>query len=791
MKIHDINRFFKKFGEFQVRFRWLFILFALILVGLGVSGMKKIRMENSRDNWFDDSEQIEIETEEFEEQFGNNEGIIILVEADDVFHPEVLKAIKKLGDELLDKVPYADEITSIMDMEISIGTEEGIEVINPFEDGIPDDPKKLQEIKELILSRKSLRNKLISDDFTETVVSLSLLEFPEEEEWKKVTDIDPLFQVGEVAIPIVTDSSFTSDLYTFKAAGMPYTETEERDFFAKEMKMRVLSGFGVMILLLLVFLRSARGVFVPVFTTVTGIIVVFGIMGLFGIGVDSNMVTLPVLLGMALSVGYSLHLVNSFKYYFKTTGKRKESVIAAVEETGWPIFFTALTTMGSVMSFATAGIVTIKWLGFTCASVVFADYLFVIILVPVLMSFGRDKKPGKVKVKKDTVVDKLMIVIGNFVIKRKKQIMIVFTILVIVIAPGVRLMTVDMDVFGFMGTKVPYVKRVYDVTQSQLGSYLSYNISIQYDDVDVIKDPEVLKGFDTLLDSVRAFELTKSSKDNAAVFSILDIIKEMNQTLHSDSVEYYTIPESRDLIAQILLLYEMSGGTKTFRWIDEDYSMLRAQVQVYKFTANEITRELEAIKRISAEELPGATVSIIGSAVQFAELNGKIVTGEIKSILVALFVIGLLMIVVFGSLKTGLIGMIPNLSPLIAIAGYMGYFNSPLDMMTMTIMPMLLGIAVDDTIHFINHIKYEFERQGNYEKAILSSLKMVGKTLGMTTIVLSATFAMYIFSPISNMVRIGFLASLGLIVALLIDYLVTPALILLTKPYGKDITDKK
>ena len=102
---------------------------------------------------------------------------------------------------------------------------------------------------------------------------------------------------------------------------MPYSETEERDFFGKELMTRVLSGFALMIVLLAIFLRSFRGVFVPVFTTIMGIVVVFGIMGWIGVGVDANMMTLPILLGMALSVGYSIHLVNAFKRFFRATRK--------------------------------------------------------------------------------------------------------------------------------------------------------------------------------------------------------------------------------------------------------------------------------------------------------------------------------------------------------------------------------------------------------------------------------------------------------------------------------------
>ncbi|MGD8782523.1 MAG: MMPL family transporter [Ignavibacteria bacterium] len=786
MKIQQINTFFKKMGSFQIRHRWMFILLALILTAFGITGIDKIRMKNDRDSWFDDTEAIEIATEKFEDQFGNNDNIGILVQADDVFHPEVLKAIKALGDSLLKKVPYTDEITSLTELEVSVGTEEGIEIINPFEDGIPGDPAKIEEIRELILSRKSIADKLVSADSKETWLTVELLEYPESEVWEKKTNIDPMFEVGEAAIEIVTDSMWKSDLYTLKAAGMPYSETEERDFFGKEAPTRVLSGFVVMIILLIFFLRSITGVFVPIFTTAMGIIVVFGGMGWLDIGVESMMMTFPVLLGMALSVGYSIHLVNAFKRFFKQTGKRKESMISAVEETGWPIFFTAITTIGSVMSFASTGIMTISWLGFTCAAVVLAVYLFVMSLIPVMMSFGKDREIAADKKNKESFFDRCMSGLGVFVLKRKGITLFIAFICLLALIPGIFKISVNVDVFRMMGLKIPYIQRLYDVANSQLGSYLTYNITIDYDDENAIKDPEVMKNFDAFVDTLSAFKLTKKNESASTVFSILDIIKDMNQTFHSDSATYYRVPDNRELIAQLLFLYEISGGTKTFRWIDEDFSMLRAQVRISKYETNEIVREMNTIHKIGRENFPGAKISIVGSAIQFAELNKKIVTGELKSLLAALVTISVLLIIVFSSFKTGLIGMLPNISPLIVIGGYMGYLNSSLDMITMTIMPMMLGIAVDDTIHFINHIKCEFELCGNYGQAILNSFKKIGKTLTMTTIILSATFGMYIFSPMTAMARMGLFAAMGLTAALVIDYLMTPALIMYTKPFGKE-----
>jgi uncharacterized protein len=786
MKVQRINSYFRKIAVFQLRYRWLLLLFTLVLAGVGVSGLKYMSVINARDNWFDNSEEIEIAKKTFEDQFGNNDTINILIESKDVFDPKVLETIKALGDELIRKIPYADEVHSLTELEVVVGTADGIRVINPFEDGIPQDPKKIEEIRKLILSRKALSNKLVSEDCTETWLSLSLVEYPPKEEWEKTTDKDPMYQAGEAAIKVVTDPRWQSDLYTLKPAGMPYSETEERDFFGNEAKTRVLLGSIVMVVLLIVFLRSLRGVLVPVFTTIMGIIVVFGIMGLLGFGIDASMMTLPILLGMALSVGYSIHLANAFKRKFLESGKRKQAAITAVEETGWPIFFTAVTTVGSVISFAATGIVTIKWLGYTCAAVVFVDFLFVVLLIPILMSFGKDRKATKCNVNAPSIFDALMTKMSAVVLKHKKIILVCFVIITVVTLPGIRQVSVEMDVFRFMGLKIPYVKRLYEVSQSQLGSYLAYNITVDFNKSDAIKDPDTLKAFDRLLKKVGEFELTKKNKDASSVYSILDIIKETNQTLHDDDPAWYKVPDDKNFVAQILLLYEMSGGQKGFRWIDEEYSMLRAQVNITQFKANEIVRELGEIKRFGREHFPNARVSEVGGAVQFAELNKRIVTGELKSLLTALFVIGVLLVLVFGSLKTGLIGMIPNLAPLVIIGSYMGYFDSPLDMMTMTIMPMLLGIAVDDTIHFINQIKYEFEKCGDYPQAIRNAFATIGKTLAMTTIVLSISFVMYMLSPVSNLARIGALASLGFVAALLSDYFITPLLVLISKPFGKE-----
>ena len=785
MELKKINHGFGKWAEFQLKWRFLLIAVLLLITLFGVTGLKKVIFSSSNEGWFDERDNIQLATDRFEERFGNNDTIGVLVETDDVFAPEVLRMIRALGDELLMEVPYADEINSLTELELSVGTADGMAVINPIGDEIPDDPAELEEIKNFILSRTSVVDKLVSSDSTQTWISLSLLEYPDEEDWP-VKGLDPMYEAGEAAVRVITDPRWKSGDWTLKAAGMPYTETEEREFMGKEASLRVASGFAVMILLLIFFLRSLRGVLVPVFTTGMGILLVFGIMGHLGINVDSTLMTLPLLLGMALSVGYSVHLVNAFKKLYRTGTPRRQAVIGAVEKTGWPILFTVFTTMGSMVSFAFIGIAPVRWLGLSCAAVVFTVYVYVIMLIPILFSFGRPEC-RKIANRRSLLGESAFRRLGEEVLTWPVPILFLFSALMILSIPGILGIQVNIDAFKFMGNRVPYIQRVREVAESQLGSYLTYNITISFDEEDRVKDPDVLRRFESLLDTCASYPLTKKSPSGVPkIFSLLDIVKDMNQTLNEDDPEYYRIPESRDLIAQLLFLYELSGGTRTYQWVDEEYAVLRAQIELPRFDSTEISRELQDINQQARLLFPDGEFSFVGSAVQFAEMNNRLVKAELTSFLIALGIIAVLLCFVFGSLKTGLIGLLPNITPVLVIGAVMGAFGFQLDMMTMTIMPMLLGIAVDDTIHFINQIKYEFELCGRYREAILRAYASIGATLVMTTIILSFSFGAYVLSTIQTMRNIGLLAPLGLIAALFADYTMTPVMILLTKPFGKE-----
>ena len=790
MKLEVINRHFTRFGEFQVKRRWpiIAVLAAITLVGL--AGLPKMITSDSMDQWFEDYEAIQINTDRYEALFGNDDQVLVLVEAEDVFDPEVLAMIRDLGAELLEKVPYARELRSLTDMSLSFGTDEGIEVKSPFEDGIPEAGPELEEKRAYIMSRSSLVNMLVADDCRETWIVLSLYNYEGDNEGAEI------HAVGKATQEIVTSPKWQSSKYSLKPSGTAYTEWEEQQVIMKETAVRIIGGFALMLLCLIIFTRSIRGVVILILTIAGGVGSVFGYMAHLGIAAESNMMTLPVLLAMALAVGYAIHLVNAFKRFFRRTGKRKDAVITAVGETGWPILFTAITTIASLFSFLLTGIGALRWLGIASALTVFAVYLYVTVLVPALFSFGRDRRGGAAPdeadgaetsgvVYRQTAVEKQFGRLGERLLSKHRMTIIVSFIIIAAFIPGVFRMTVNLDYFSVMGTKIPYINRLAEILKTKIGSLYTYTVMVRFDEADAFKDPAVMRNLDTLAADLGALDMTKNSGGKPRVSSVTEIVKEMNRTLNGDDPAFYTIPGDQDLLAQLLFLYEISGGGDLFNRISEDFSTAVLTVELTGYDGNRIVDTVKDAENAARTWFPGADTAVVGRIASFVEMNNKIVYGELKSFAGSFLIIFLLLTLAFGSLRVGLIGMIPNVAPVIVIAGIMGYARIPLDMLTMTIMPMLLGIAVDDTIHFTSHICLELERTGAYREAVLNSFRMIGGTLGTTTVILCAMFAVYAASPLAMLFHMGILGIAGMGSALLADYTLTPLLLFVLKPLKK------
>ncbi|MCR4940401.1 MAG: MMPL family transporter [Treponemataceae bacterium] len=781
MQVKKINDWFEKFGRFEVKNRWAFIIALLVITVIGCLGLPRLKLDNGEEDWFDNWETTKKNQDHFEEIFGSTDSLLAHIKAKDVFDPEVLDMIDQLGDELLNNVPYASSVTSLMELSIPIGTEYGFEVKSPFEDGVPTDPAELAEKKAFILSRESLVNNLVSEDCTETWLIINLEQYSEQ-----LTEA--MEKIAPPAMKIFNDPKYQSDKWEIRPTGMSYTEYEEEAATMQQCVSRIGIGFGVMILFLIIFIRSLRGVIVPALATVGALGTTLGFSAWMNIKGNNTMILVTVLLSMALAVGYSVHYINSYKMHFRKTGERKESNVMAIRDSGWALFFTVITTMGGMLSFLAGGIRPMRWVGGITAAAVFVVFVYIMVLLPCLYSFGKNKKPDPafVDTAGSTKSDLRVEAMGKSILNKKWITIIVSIIVIAACIPGLFMIKVNMNYTEMMGERTDFVRRLMEITRSQLGSQYSYEVLVEYPDEDAMKSPERLKKMDELTERIGTLSMTKVSNGKPRVSSVTKVIKEMYRTLNEDDPAYYIIPDDQDLVSQIMFLYEISGGNDLYDYISEDFKAAYLHIELNGYDGEQIVQNMDMVTQWVKELFPDASnAGVVGEVVQYAHMNGKLVRGSLKSIGTSLAIILILLIIAFTSFKTGLIAMIPNIAPMVLIGGVMGYLGWNLDMITAMIMPMILGIAVDDTIHFTNHIKYHWEMTGDYKQAILNSYREIGKTMIMTTIILCAMFFIFLFSTMNVLIRLGWLSMIGLGGALIADYTVTPVLIYITKPFGK------
>ncbi|WP_295054714.1 MMPL family transporter [uncultured Fibrobacter sp.] len=795
MKVEKFNKFFGKIGQAQIRNRWKILAGLLIVTVICCLGLSNFSLALGEEGWFGNSDEITINTKKYEETFGNLNGIGVLVVKQgegDVFSEDMLKVIEKIGNRMRDEIPFADRLTSIVEVDIPVGNDEGFSIVKPYENGIPSDSAGLAKARDLVMrgseKTNALINSLVSDDGKETWISLSLHPFTGKELEEKYggDNTEVSTDIGYKLMNIIESEEFQNKGFKLYGGGMPYDSANEDRYEVPEYGVRVLCSIVVMLLFLAICLRNVFGVIVPAVATISAIATVFGAMSFFGEKADSALVTLPIVLGMALAVGYSVHYIKMFKLHFRRTGKRKESAIKCVEECGWPVLFTVLTTMASFISFLFVNMKPLEWMGKTSAFIVLAIYIYVTVLIPILLSFGKDRAPRATQVNGATKLDLSFSRWSKFVHDRKKSFIVISALVIAAFIPGMFKITAQLDYLTITGDKMPYIQEVKKMLSQKLGNQYSYTVMISYDEEGAFKKPENMKALVQLEDYLGTLSLTKWSGGKARVSSATSILKEMNRALNEGKDSMYTVPEDEYVLAQLMELSSIEMHNDFSDVMDDDFKTTVVSVDMTQFATEEALANMDALKAKLAELFPGAKCTLLGDMIRYSEMSNRIVFGGLKSFGFSLVIIAIMLVFAFSSLKLGLIGMIPNVAPVILVGGVMGYFNYALDFSTITVMPMILGIAVDDTIHLTTHLKMKHEQMGSSEKAMEATFREIGATMFLTTVILCSMFSVYLFSPMHFLAVLGVLIIVGLSSALVADYTITPALLHVAKPFGKE-----
>ncbi|MBP5365098.1 MAG: MMPL family transporter [Bacteroidales bacterium] len=780
MNIEKINSKFRQFGQFIVNHRLMVFAFFIALLVFSIAGLKRIYFETSFDTYFVSDDPMLLKTDEFKSIFGNDYYVAVLVEdKDGLFTKKNLSLIRDLSNELMDSLAYAEKITSLTDLEFMVGTEDGMELQQIVPEEIPDDQAGLDAIRAKAYSKDYVSKKLVSRDGTMSWILVKLRPYPADSLWRAEGIEAPENQTGREAINICFKDKYAS--LNPNIAGMPYMSYAKAQYIQKEMARLMMIAIIVSLIVMALVTRSLRGVLIPVATSICALIIAMGIIGWLGLYLDMSTTLITVMLAFAVAIAYNIHVYSFFRAQLLKLHDRKQAAIDAIAETAWPVIFSGFTTIAAMMTFLAMNIVPMKAMGINSSLAIISVLISILVLTPITLSLGKRTAANKefdssFEGKSASFFDRF----GEFVLRHSKKNIIITCFITAFCAVGVYWIEPAFDVERSMGRKVEYSRRFLELCETELGTMYSYDLMVVLPEEGDAKKPENLTKLEVLEHEIEGYQLTKRHS------SVLDIIKDMNCTLNSGDTAFYHVPDNSEAVAQLLLLYENAGGSESEYWMDYEYRRLRLQIEIDNYNSNEIDIEMNRLEDRAKELFPEAEVSIVGNVPQFTVMQQYLTKGQMWSLVLSAVIIGVLLMIVFGNVRLGLIGMIPNLAPAVFVGGLMGWLGYPLDMMTACIIPMILGLAVDDTIHFVNHAHLEFHRQKNYSHAVRATFRVAGLAIVMTTIIICATFLGFSVSDAIQFAHFGTLAVAGLASALLADLFITPALFKLLKIFGKE-----
>ena len=779
MKIETINELFARYAEQLLRIRWWTLsAFALVII-LSVIGMNRMVKETSFDDYFIEDDPMLVKTEEFKSHFGNDYYVGVLTQCDNHFTKENLTTLKALSNELLDSLSYADKVTSLTDIEFMVGSDDGMTIEQIVPDEIPaDGSPAMDSIRARAYSKPHVARKLISEKGDLSWIMVKLRTFPKDSVWKKTSTVAPDIITGQEVERIIKKPEYAS-LHP-KGTGMPYVTNCKTVYIGQEMSRLMMIATLICMVVMLCMTRSLRGVIAPIISVIGGLFITYSIAGYTQMYVDSTVLMIPTILSFAVAIAYNIHIFSYFRGRMRIHGERRKAVVETIKEIGWSVFFCGFTTLVSLLSFLVIPIRPMHCVGIISSMSVLFVLLTSLVVTPILLSFGKNQRPIEGFTEdSDTRWTKAMVQLCDKVLRNPKKIGYSFLVICLLLCIGLWKIEAAFDIERTMGTKVDYVKEVMDVGRSELGSLYSYDLIVELPNDDEAKEPANLQHLDELQQKVNGYDLTKRTT------SILDILKDLNQTLNDGDSAYYRIPDSEEEVAQMILLYENAGGTESEYWVDYDYRRLRLMVEISDFNSAQVEQEMARIQADAEQLFPGAKITTVGNIPQYVTMMQYLVRGQMLSFVISILIIGVILMVAFQSIRVGLIGLIPNMMPAVFVGGYMGWMGIPLDMMTATLLPMMLGMAVDDTIHFINHSKLEYDRTHNYQTAIRRTFRVVGVAIVITSIITSAVFASFCSSACTMCLNFGLMAIIGILSALAADLLVTPILVNKCKVFGK------
>jgi predicted RND superfamily exporter protein len=792
--VDRVDAVFGSVASWAVNHRVIVLLLSLLMLGGGIYFAGKVQSDNSLDAYFDKSDPVYLSYTEYLDEFLSDEVTYIIYRVPDrphgPFNYEAMGQIAQLAQAFEDEVPYVRDVISLPTVEFIRADGDSINVDELMLD-FPPDQDALLKLRDEVLSRPLYVDYLINQKADYAAIILEM----------ERSSVDPLEDIIydetkgnqlENLYPQVSDNKLREIMARPEYAGIdffitgdvPMNSAYNHVFMEDSAIGTVVTLVVLAVLSFLLFRVSLLGLFGPLAVVVLSIVMVLGMMGAFGWVLGLFFGIVPTLL-CAVGVAQSVHILLEFQRAYAQTGDRKLSVKAAISKVGGACLLASVTTAVGFLVMTVSQLKVLSEMALYAASGVMFTFILSMTLLVVALASGKSTPVKADRKTRPVVQPPILWLVERCIsinLNHPKALLSAGTIVLVFFLAGLSQVKVD---FNFLEDFKPSVewRQHTELAESVMGGILNVTYIIDTEEAEGVKDPEILRAIDRIQQFAEAQPLVRKT------YSVVDIQKDLNRSFHGDDPAWYRLPEDRNLAAQYFLVYEISGGEELQEFVGQNYSRTVLEMRVQMSGSAAITELLATIDDYIAENpIPNATVRKTGIGLMWVKMGEYIADTQLIGYSLLFVMVAGFLCLAFGSIKVGLLSMIPNLAPVVVVLGLMGWLGIHLDYMKLLLATIAIGIAVDDTLHLVIRFRRCFMNCGNYRVALADSMRDVGPALVITTIILLGAFSCYLLSQLAIISSFGILLSVAISVALLADMLFMPALLMITKPFGPEFT---
>ena len=819
------NDFFKKIPHYSTQFKVIIWALYFLITAFFASSLDNLKIDMSLESFFADTEPTKQAYDQFRAYFGSDEVVYIIYKAldGDIFSNPSLKTLQTIQNDLINHNLKYPELNSVLNHITEVKTLLNVQYMEATADTlisrdfignkIPLSDSQRHIIKQqarnhpdyplmyfsddmqyggIIIKTDFNAQKLIqaNDNTTETH-SLDEEDFEFDETLTnldnnkltphtfiqtEMTEYTPFLN----AIKAITHQPEHLKNLSFHPTGRPVIMSFFGNVIIDEMAIISTATIIIISIVLWILFKSFCAVVWSITIIVTSLIWTMGLISLTGVTM-SAMVQIIVLLTLAVGVSDSVHILSGY-LYFKNQGESHTQAILSVYRTSaLACFLTSITTAIGLMALILVPIEPVQNLGIFASIGVFFTFIISVGMLPLMLNIWSPE--ATTKNRSPHLIQTILQKNEHFSYQYPKIILSLFIGLSIILLFGARHVYVDSNLITIIKKDEP-IRQDFDLVDRVMAGIGTIEILVDSGKTDGINQPNILQAMADLQDHLES----SYGKFVVDSMSLVNVTKDAYRTLNEGKPDYFIIPNNPRVLQQTLFLFNNANSNDRRQLVTDDYRYARIQLNTRNFGSKQglkiqqnIQRDIDRIMSPLKSSYPNLNVSLTGQLPLLTLMVEYISWSQIKSFAIALGVISVLLLLVFSSVKVGLIALFPNIFPIIMIFGVMGYMKIPLDMDTLLIAPIIIGIVVDDTVHFLTHYRLAFQRTQSIQESIVTAFREAGQAITFTSLILSLGFLTFIFSAHQGLSHFGFLSAIAIMTALLTDLLLLPSLIILFK----------